>query len=213
MFGFARRFTTTAERIVDAPGLESFLARRSAFVSQKCTVEYCRARAGLFWDKLMLETAFLEAMEVCRWEALAAVYADLAVMAEGFLRSALRDEAEKVAVADFLAEAMQGALAVFPVPAHRAEGGWTDAVVALRQRLAEAQMATPRHPKDIGYVSGPKLHAVMPIHSNMMAFDRQLVVNSVRFQLVRVYEDFQAQADRAAVAGDILRRAAAGVQA
>ena len=213
MFNRARAWITRSGRITDAAALQHFLATRSAFVSQKCTVEYCRARAGLFWSKLMLERPFLDAMEVCRWEALAAVYADLAILVEGHLRPGMRSPGQQVAAADFLAQSMAEALAAFAVPVHRAETGWDETVRALRDRLATAQLAEPCHPKEIGLISGPRLYEVMPMHTNMMTFDKELVVNSVRFQIMRVHEDLIRLWDPQAVLSDMLALASAPEQA
>ena len=49
MFALLQRLTAGRERIATATGLADFLAGRAAFVSQKCTFDYCRARAGIGW--------------------------------------------------------------------------------------------------------------------------------------------------------------------
>ena len=41
-------------------------------------LQYCRVRTGLNWDELFREQAFLDGLEVCRWEAYAALLADVA---------------------------------------------------------------------------------------------------------------------------------------
>ena len=179
-----------------ADGLREFLRTRSAFVSQKCTYEYCRARAGLMWDKLMLEQAFLDAVEVSRWEALVAVYGDLALIVEGWLRPALPDRRVQAALAEILTAEGAKFLAGFPLPTHRREHGWGQDMADLRARLSEAQLAPPRQPQDIARTSGDRIYETLPIHTNFKNFDRELVVNSVRFQFVRVNEDMQRQCDR-----------------
>src|SRR5688572_24285696 len=49
--------------------LVEFMAAQSAFVAQKCTIDYCQARSGLMWPKLEKEKAFREALDHARWEA------------------------------------------------------------------------------------------------------------------------------------------------
>lgn len=202
--GLLRRAFAKPPPIADAETLHRFLAAGAAFVSQKCTVEYCRARAGLMWDKLMLEKDFLDAMEVCRWEALGAVYADIAVMAEGFLRPHLDRKEQAPELADGLTASVRRGLAAFPVPVHRVEQGWEPDLARLRSRLGESQMAAPRHPKDIGHVAGPILYGHMPIHSSLRRFDRELVTNSVRLQIVRVHEDMSRRIVPRAVLDSLL---------
>lgn len=202
--GLLRRTFAKPPPIGDAEALHRFLAEGAAFISQKCTVEYCRARAGLMWDKLMLEGDFLAAMEVCRWEALAAVYADLAVMTEGMLRSHLDRPQRAPDLADALLTLVRRGLTYFPVPQHRAEQGWEPDLAQLRSRLGEAQMAAPRHPKDIGHVAGPILFQHMPIHSSLMRFDSEMVTNSVRMQIVRLHEDMERRIVPQAVLAQLL---------
>ena len=202
--GLLRRTFAKPPPIEDGEALHRFLAEGAAFISQKCTVEYCRARAGLMWDKLMLEKDFLAAMEVCRWEALAAVYADLAVMTEGLLRTHLDRPEQAPELADALLALVRRGLTYFPVPPHRAEQGWEPDFARLRSRLGESQMAAPRHPKDIGHVAGPILFQHMPIHSSLMSFDSEMVTNSVRMQIVRLHEDMERRILPRAVLGRLL---------
>ena len=204
MVAILKNLFKRAEKFTSADGLLDFLSSRSAFVSQKCTYEYCRARSGLMWDKLMLEREFLDAMEICRWQALADVYADLAVLAEAWMRRSLHDDVAKARIADFLVAGGRDFLESFPEPAHRQGQGWGKEMAELRTRLAAMQLAAPKAPQEVARVAGNKVYDIMPIHTNFKNFDRELVVNSVRFQFVRVYEDMSQQGVRDQVVADIL---------
>src|SRR3546814_10161627 len=110
------------------------MGTQAAFISQKCTVEYCRARSGLMWEKLFRERAFLDALEICRWEAYAAVLVDVAVMIEAKMRPACGPATPDV-LADRLTDMVRVNLGRFPVPEHRtAAPGWNNiaAMAALR---------------------------------------------------------------------------------
>ena len=61
-------------------------AARTAFVSQKCALDYCRARAGIGWAQLCREDEFGRAIERCRWDSYAAVLADVGEVALIYLR-------------------------------------------------------------------------------------------------------------------------------
>ena len=47
-------------KIARLESLAEFMAAQSAFVAQKCTIDYCQARSGLMWPKLEKEAAFRE---------------------------------------------------------------------------------------------------------------------------------------------------------
>ena len=42
-------------RIATPDSLARFMAEQSAFVAQKCTIDYCQARSGLMWPHLEKE--------------------------------------------------------------------------------------------------------------------------------------------------------------
>lgn len=184
-------------RIADRPGYRDFLGRQAAFVSQKCTIEYCRVRAGYNWDLLMRERPFLDALEICRWNALAYVLADMAIIAEGWLRP--HAGAGGDLLADRLAADFATTLAGHPVPQHRPEG-WGSEIEALRQRLAAARLATPKPVHEVGKTAGGRIFETLPIHPSLRLHDRELIANNIRFNLCRSFEDMEAEVDPVAVA-------------
>ena len=178
------------------------MRRQAAFISQKCTVEYCRARSGLNWDKLFVEPTFLEAMDLCRWEAYAAVLIDVAVMVEGKLRPFL-GSIPAPALAESLTAMVGQCLAAHGVPAHRPEG-WQPVVDEAARRLAQAQLAAPSAAHRIGLAAGDRVFEVLPIHPVLRGNDHELIQNNVRFNLVRAAEDFETWTDPAAIVADLL---------
>ncbi|MGH6961509.1 MAG: hypothetical protein ACREE7_13570, partial [Dongiaceae bacterium] len=84
-------------RILSVEDLRDFLAIEAVFLSQKSTIDYCRARAGLGWQRLVSEPAFLAALEACRWQAMAAVLADMILVTESFLRPQVGDDRQRLA--------------------------------------------------------------------------------------------------------------------
>lgn len=189
MLALIQRLVAGRPRIATAAGLADFLAGRAAFVSQKCTFDYCRARAGIGWAQLFRDDEFGRALLRCRWEAYAAVLADVGEVALVYLRHQGGD----AAVADGLAAALRDALHRHPVPAHR--DGWDDVTTATEARLYRALMADPRAVHRIGRKSGGVVFDVLPIHTNLKAHDREMVVNNVRFLLCRVYADMERELD------------------
>ncbi len=206
MLGVMLRRLFGAERPVeDAEGLGRYLASQAAFISQKSTVEYCRARSGLNWDKLFREVGFNEALERCRWEALGAVAVDVAVVVEGYLRPAWTGT--PAALADVLsARAVEG-LRGQGEPAFRPEG-WAFLVPVLAERLAQAQLAEPHSAHEVARVGGGILFDLLPIHTNLRNYDREVVINGVRFWMARMADDMPRKLARDALVRDLAARVA-----
>ncbi|KZD01353.1 hypothetical protein [Oceanibaculum pacificum] len=181
------------------------MGEHASFVAQKCTFEYARARAGVNWDKLFKETPFQHAMEVCRWEAFCYVMSDIAVILEGELRAHARGR--EMELADRLVDVFTLCLLEHERPAHRPQG-WDDEIAAFKERIALVQLAAPRAPYDIGETSGGRIYKVLPIHSNLTRFDRELVTNNIRFALCRFHEDAQRRLVPDAIVADLLAKSA-----
>ena len=188
-----------------AAKLETFLDQRSAFIAQKCAVEYCRAKAGLFWSSLFREEPFLASLAVCQWEAYAAVIIDVAVLVDAKLRAADPEAAGPV-LADALTEQVRRRLDAYPRPPHRPDG-WQDVIDEVARRLAQAHLSAPKQAREIGKESAKRVFEVLPIHTNLRGHDYQMVQNNIRFNLVRTAEDFERIADPSAILGEILTAA------
>ncbi len=175
-------------------GLAEMMAGQTAFVSQKVTLDYCRARAAMHWQKLLGEKPFLDALEYCRWEAYAAVLGDVAEVIQIYLR---RQGAPEAPLPEVLTDCARGALLRHPVPAHRRS--WEDVLEAIRPRLERANLAAPRPVHLVGAVSADRVFEVLPIHSSVRKHDKEVVSNGLRFLLVRFYADLEKRLDAAAV--------------
>jgi hypothetical protein len=180
--------------------LAEFLTGEAAFLAQKSTIEYCRARAGLQWQKLFAEAAFQEALERCRWEAFSLVLADLLVFTEGRLRARAGDR--PLPLAEALSQLYEQILNSHPLPAHR--GDWQDRAEALRQRLGRAQLASPARTDEIAGASGRAIFDLLPIHPSLRGHDRLMIFNHIRFGMLTFAERFDRRVDAAAVAQSLL---------
>ena len=189
MIRLLRRLAAGRERVLSASGLADFLAVQAAFVSQKSALDYCRARAGIGWPQLFRQDEFGRALERCRWEAYAAVLSDVGEVALVFLRHHGGD----AGVVAGLAASLDAALLRHPVPDHR--DSWDDVAAGVRARLHRAMLAAPRPVHRVGRASGGRVFEVLPIHTNLKAHDREMVVNNIRFLLCRVYAEMEAQLD------------------
>ena len=188
--------------IQNAVDLKIFLKEQSAFVSQKTVVEYCRIKAGVRWQKLFKERAFLEALERSRWISMRAVLCDLTVIVEGYLRDSAHPY--EMRLADALATTVESILTEYD---HAPE--WRDenrAIVdELRRRLARAQMADPLPPDRVARTAGNILFDALPVHEMLRQHDREVIVNNTRFGMVRFWETMMSRIDdRAALAASLV---------
>ncbi|HXV23699.1 MAG TPA: hypothetical protein VED46_05510 [Alphaproteobacteria bacterium] len=194
------KFLRRPEPVRTAEGLEHFLTGEAALLAQKSTIEYCRARAGLQWQKLFAEAAFLKALERCRWEAFSLVLADIIVLVESRLRRLA--DGRSLALAEALATLYEGILLAHPLPAHRAD--WQDRMAELRSRLGRAQLAEPARTEEIAGVSGRAVFDLLPIHPSLRGHDRLMIFNHIRFGMLTFAERFDHRVDAPAAISALL---------
>ncbi len=186
---------------IATPGeLKTFVQERASLIAQKCAIDYCRGKTGLASYALFTEKTFLDALDVCRWEAFAAVLADLLILTEGHLRPHAGD-AQRAPLAEALLRAYSEILGAAPAPAHR-PSGWGDMVAAFDARLRSAMSTEPPKAVDIADHSAKRLFETLPIHSSYRELDEEVVYGAVRFRMIAVNQDLQ----RRLAAPDLLRR-------
>jgi hypothetical protein len=176
--------------VASAGELADFLAAQSAYVSQRTVLEYCRARTGFNWDKIFKEQAFIDSLEVCRWEAYVALLAEIAELVLIRLRTR---GAEAEACLPGLEEAARSALLRHPVPAHRTS--WGEACADVERHLARALLAEPRAVHLVGFDAADAIFDLLPIHPDLRPEDRRMFQNSVRFGLCRAFGTIRQRLD------------------
>lgn len=187
-----------APRIDNLPALRTFLEQRAALIAQKCAIDYCRGKTGLASYALFTEKAFLDALDVCRWEAYAAVLADLMLIAEGRMRVELLP-AQHVRLAEALAALYADSLQALPAPVHRSEG-WSDAVAAFGARVRGAAAGPALQALDVADHSAKRLFDTLPIHARYRKLDEEVVYGAVRFRMIAISQEMQHRFDAAALA-------------
>ena len=171
--------------------LESFLEERALLIAQKCAIDYCRGKTGLASYALFTEKPFLDALEVCRWEAFAAVLGDLLILAETALRPHVEPlERERLSAA--LVALHARILASKPAPGHRAEG-WHDVAAAFALALKAASTGAPREALDVADHSARRLFETLPIHSTYRELDQEVVYGAVRFRMIAVNQEMRSR--------------------
>ena len=169
--------------------LTTFLQERASLIAQKCAIDYCRGKTGLASYALFTEKRFLDALDVCRWEAFAAVLSDLFVLAEGHLRPHA-SPLQRPCLADALVRLYTETLAAMPAPAHRPEG-WGDVLAAFATRIAVAAGAEAPKAVEVADYSAKRLFETLPIHSSYRELDEEVVYGAVRFRMIAVNQELQ----------------------
>ncbi len=196
MRDFLKKFANKRPQVETLEELERFLAQQAAYVSQRGTLEYCRIRAGLHWDKLMLEDMFAEAMDLCQWESYAAVASDLGILVEGYLRPYF--PGNRKALGDIVARCHERALRLYPDP-QGMPGGWQPEIERFRERLAQAQIAEPRPISVLGQVSGKRIFKVLPIHPRLRSHDGEMIENHMRLAVIGVHDEMNRRVNAKAI--------------
>jgi hypothetical protein len=183
-----------------ADALKTFLQERASLIAQKCAIDYCRGKTGLASYALFTEKPFLDALDVCRWEAFAAVLGDLLIIIEGSLRAHVPAE-QHARLLEALNGLYSAVLAALPLPAHRVHG-WDDVIGSFTTRLRAASFAKPQQALDVADHSAKRLFETLPIHISMRQLDEEVVYGAVRFRMIAVSQELH----RRIAAADLARQ-------
>ncbi|MEC9345259.1 MAG: hypothetical protein VYB54_03465 [Pseudomonadota bacterium] len=193
--------------VADLDAVARFQRERAAFISQKCTVEYARARAGILWSRLFSEKAFMEALRAGQFVAFAAMLGDVSELLLGKLRTATA--ADPARLGALLSRMAGDSLAPCPPPAGRS--GWDAELQAIIVQLDGAMVAPPRPAHAIPGRSVAIVYDSLPIHDNLKGHDRAVIDAHIRFQMARAAEDLERRIDGPALARALDRADRVGV--
>lgn len=190
--------------LTNAESFAAFLGQRAAFIAQKSAVDYCRGKTGLSSFALFTERRFQDALAICQWESVAAVLADLLIVAEGHLRPYVA-EADRARVRDALRALYPSILGSLGQPDHRKDG-WSDMVEAFERRFAAAHAREPQPPADVAEYAARRMFETLPIHADQRRLDEPVIHGAVRFRTVAVFQEMSRRLAKEAVLQDLLGR-------
>ncbi|HEY7457538.1 MAG TPA: hypothetical protein VH765_02175 [Xanthobacteraceae bacterium] len=171
--------------------LVDFLDTRAAYLVQKSIYDFAHACAGMAFDRLMREAEFVEAMDRSRWRSYPLGLALIAETVHGVLRPA----ADGMPLAEALREAAFDAFDRYPIPAMLDAEIWVGERAELGQRVLGIALHAPKAVKDIPFGVSEQLYNNLPIHAKIRGDDREIVINHLRTNLIRIYDDFSRRAD------------------
>lgn len=182
----------TLDDLVDLIGSET------ARIAQKATTGYCRTKAGVNVDLLFKEKVFLDALEVCRWNAFGLVLADVCLVVEGFLRPHAGGRED--ALAAWVTTAFDAELDRHSPPgAEPGTDAWAEARTEFRARLARSRMAAPIPAANVGFDTAQRIYDSLPVHPRLRREDFELVQNLTRFGHITLREELDRRLDVASI--------------
>lgn len=181
------------ETIADRESLRAFLDSRAAFIAQKGIVEFCRVRAGVFWQKLFAEEEFRRALTLSCWQSYAPALALVSQMVEAALRPAAGIDRPKVAAA--VEELSRAAYRAYPAPEGFTDAQWSERFDLVSQRLAEAAGQPADAVRDMPRGLAELVFEALPIHPSIVRNDGDYIHNNIRMNLLRAHDDFLTAAD------------------
>lgn len=194
----------TPRRIEDAEGLASFMDERAAFLAQKCVVEFCRVRSGVYWQKLFSEHEFQVALSKSRWQSYPAAYAMIAEMVEGSLREAAGERQRKLP--GVLAHIAEKTFERYAVPEGVDADFWPRSLAFVEERLAATQAGAPRPVRQMPEPAARRVFDSLPLHKSIVTRDYDYIFNNLRMNLLRAHEDLLKLGNLPAIAEDLLGR-------
>ena len=187
-----------SEPIADSKALQGFLDSRAAFIAQKGIVEFCRVRAGIYWQKLFAEEEFRTVLSYTCWLAYAPALALVTEMVEAAIRPAAGAERPRVAAA--IEDIARTAYMAYPAPEGFTENQWIDRFAIIRERLAEAAARPAQPVRAMPKGMAELVFEALPIHPSIVSNDSDYIHNNIRMNLLRAHDDFLAAADLAQLA-------------
>lgn len=198
MPGLLNRLFHRPDPIADGEALRTFMDSRAAFMAQKGIIEFCRVRAGVYWQKLFSEDEFRSLLNYSCWLAYAPTLALVSEMVEAALRPAAGVDRPRVAAA--IEGIARDLYLSYPPPEGLSQAQWEARFSLVSERLAEAagRAAQPVRamPKGLSTV----VFEALPIHPSIVVNDADYIHNNIRMNLLRAHDDFLNIADLPALA-------------
>jgi hypothetical protein len=177
--------------IRDLATLRRFLSGEASYIAQRTTYEFARNTLAWFGQHHFGDDRFNDAFRICRWEAYAAILADMVVLTRGHLLPAAPSGD---ALAAPLLQVYRNALAEYADPAHRPEG-WRDAEDGLLQRLRALNDDDRPDARRVSAASAARTFETLPLYSADKAEDRRVIGNAIAFGLISFADRLRVRVD------------------
>lgn len=164
----------------DVRALRRFLSGEASYLAQRSTYEFSRNTLAWFGQWAFGDAKFNDAFRFCRWEAFAAVLADMTVLTYDALRPATADDR----LADRMLALYESMLLDYPLPAHR-PAGWRDLMPEVGARL---RLGGDRGPAEVAITAARRIYDVVPVRSANLQADYLALEGAIRFGMVSFHD-------------------------
>lgn len=198
----ARLASLFRKRLEDDPAaFAAFIARQAAFVAQKTVLDYCRVKAGRREVETFADPDFATALRHCRWRTYAGAAADVAALAEAWLRP--HAPGREAALAGALAALCAPVLLPPEAPAEE-RPSLESAREALPRHLAALQEAPPRSADRLPLLAEAPLLATLPVHPDQRRGETPAIRGALRFHVVSTQQEMERAFDPAGLVRRLL---------
>ncbi|MBI1906967.1 MAG: esterase [Rhodocyclales bacterium] len=178
--------------------LGRFLDTRASFVAQTSLYGYLRTRAGARYPELFDDDAFVESINIAKWQMWLACLSDLSIYAGGLL--AQRTPGTTSGIGEAILATVSGILAATGIPPD-AGPAFEEHARRLRARVAGCEWATITDDETPFGESPAALVTWAPIIDELKQLDEDIVRNSVRFRWQEVRRDLRRLLDAGTLCG------------
>jgi hypothetical protein len=164
-----------------------FLGRQAIYIAQKTVTDYCRVKTGRAEREMFEDAEFAAAMRHCRWQVYFATTADVAAMAEAWLRPAAPDSTR---LAERLAALLATAIEAEPAP-ERERDAARAAADAILPHLHRMQSAPPQPANTLPLLAEAPLFATLPVHPEQRAGEAGAIRGALRFNVLTTQQEME----------------------
>ena len=174
---------------VDTPELlEDLLSVETSRLSQRSTVGFCHTKAGSNARFLFREKMFLDALEVCRWNAFAMLLADLCMIVEAYLRP--QDGLAQEKLWTWLEDVY-----VRTLDKQETQHDFSEFKRLFAERLGHARLAPPGRAVDQVTMSCKPIYDSLPIHETLRGDDFEVIDGLLHFGAATFRETLEQRCD------------------
>ena len=178
-----KKLTDKFKSINSIQHLESFIEERSAHVTQTTLYGYIKTRMGFKHTLMFEDKAFLESMDIAKWNIYVVALADCTFYTFSYLinKKNLKENKAKEIFLKILEKQRYNGLS---------SKIYNEGKLEFELRFKEIDWNT-YHQNDPFKMSGSALYKWSPIADNLKTLDKEIVLNSIKFKWNLVKTDFE----------------------
>jgi hypothetical protein len=195
MRGLIQRLRTLAKgdagTIRTSDDVARFIGTQTAFVAQKVTFDHLHAYLGF---ELLPLRGEAESLQRCRWGAYKAVLGDMTEVVQIYCRHQELHAWSPPLLAALASRTLHHLGRSEPLE------DWDEVIADIERRLAAALLGAPHPVRIIGEATTTRVIEALPLRRAFGPAEREVIRNSISFQLCRSYADLELRADPTALA-------------